>query len=545
MPRITVNIARFKGNKFVREQIVSIRSLSERHLEEIARETARVIKQKIQERIERAGSTGNLANSMFAFPLEDGWGVGDINYLNKQAPYWYWCLKEDTEVYVLFEDKIIPMTLVDLYKNRHKVKKILTPYGLKEINNVWETFPEDKYDIYLTNYMKITASGNHIFPCKLNGKILEKKVRNLPNKSINSYNMLYSSLNSVNNEELIDSVAINGKSINLDFDLGFVLGFILGDGWVGKNRTCIAQKQLDTGSMINILKRFCKKFDYNPRIYKQINEKSYIHRIEINNNEICGIINHFIKGTSYKKRLTNVFLNSNKQFRVGILEGYKYSDGRKEQKSGDNIRSISKSIVNDLLIIASSLGHDISELKNQKINCSPKSFKSVFNIFSGSYYYLSRTHHNERGFKFTNVREINKDREKRNEKGQWVYEKYEVPEFNVRPKMIKNVIKIEDNPRFFDINVEGNLFIINKGIVSHNSNYGVAQSGRKVPPPSKGFFSPGNPKPSAGGGSSRWNQSSDGPFLIRPTKPITPKNYIQATVNEINSIVSSVIKRVK
>ncbi len=76
-------------------------------------------------------------------------------------------------------------------------------------------------------------------------------------------------------------------------------------------------------------------------------------------------------------------------------------------------------------------------------------------------------------------------------------------------------------------------------------NFGKAQSGRTTPPRSRGRFTTGNPKPNPGGGRSRWNQSSTGQFLIDPKKPIEAKNYIQATVNEINQIVSSVVRRVK
>ena len=76
-------------------------------------------------------------------------------------------------------------------------------------------------------------------------------------------------------------------------------------------------------------------------------------------------------------------------------------------------------------------------------------------------------------------------------------------------------------------------------------NYGVAQSGRTTPPRSRGQFNSGNPAPQTGGGNSRWNQSAGGQFLINPTKPIDAKNYIQATISEINQIISSVVRRVK
>ena len=74
-------------------------------------------------------------------------------------------------------------------------------------------------------------------------------------------------------------------------------------------------------------------------------------------------------------------------------------------------------------------------------------------------------------------------------------------------------------------------------------NFGIAQSGRKVPPRSRGQFRTGSAAPVSGGGNSRWNQSSTGQYMINPTKAISAKNYIQKTVNEINQIISSVLKR--
>ncbi len=76
-------------------------------------------------------------------------------------------------------------------------------------------------------------------------------------------------------------------------------------------------------------------------------------------------------------------------------------------------------------------------------------------------------------------------------------------------------------------------------------NFGKAQSGRTTPPRSRGQFRTGSPQPIAGGGKSRWNQSSTGKYLINPQKPIEAKNYIQATLNEVNQIVSSIVRTIK
>lgn len=75
-------------DRFAQTQVVIIRDLSERQLERIAKETEVIIREKIQASITRANSTGNLENSFNAEKIFRGWGVGNINFLNSQAPYW-------------------------------------------------------------------------------------------------------------------------------------------------------------------------------------------------------------------------------------------------------------------------------------------------------------------------------------------------------------------------------------------------------------------------------------------------------------------------
>ena len=42
----------------------------------------------IKAKTHRLGSTGNLKDSIQAYKLEDGYGVGDIAYMSRVAPYW-------------------------------------------------------------------------------------------------------------------------------------------------------------------------------------------------------------------------------------------------------------------------------------------------------------------------------------------------------------------------------------------------------------------------------------------------------------------------
>lgn len=64
-------------------------------------------------------------------------------------------------------------------------------------------------------------------------------------------------------------------------------------------------------------------------------------------------------------------------------------------------------------------------------------------------------------------------------------------------------------------------------------NYGIAQSGRRVPPPTSGHFVPKD--------KGRLNQSE--PFYkIVPEKPITPHNYIERTVQQIRTILNGIFR---
>ena len=65
-------------------------SMADRQFFVLSEETVKEIKNKIAESIQRPGSTGNLASSFFAEKIPEGYGIGNIDYLNQQAPYWYW-----------------------------------------------------------------------------------------------------------------------------------------------------------------------------------------------------------------------------------------------------------------------------------------------------------------------------------------------------------------------------------------------------------------------------------------------------------------------
>lgn len=71
----------------IREFIIP---LSERQIFHMSEETVKEIRNKIAESIQRPGSTGNLASSFFSEKIPEGYGIGNIDYLNSNAKYWHW-----------------------------------------------------------------------------------------------------------------------------------------------------------------------------------------------------------------------------------------------------------------------------------------------------------------------------------------------------------------------------------------------------------------------------------------------------------------------
>ena len=79
---------RHNGKSFVNDLVERATILADKQIYGLAKETEKVIREQIRSGTKRSNSTGNLANSFFVVKTANGWGVGDIEYLNKHAPYW-------------------------------------------------------------------------------------------------------------------------------------------------------------------------------------------------------------------------------------------------------------------------------------------------------------------------------------------------------------------------------------------------------------------------------------------------------------------------
>ena len=81
----------------------------------------------------------------------------------------------------------------------------------------------------------------------------------------------------------------------------------------------------------------------------------------------------------------------------------------------------------------------------------------------------------------------------------------------------------------------------------HWINYGVAQSGRKVPPVTIGHFDgvPSYPSEHAIKNQKWIHESDEYGYLLIPNKPIDAHNYIEFTVAKIPEMANNILSRIK
>lgn len=475
-----------------------------------------------------------LEQSSEVTPTIDGVfvGIGEIAKLNYSAKHWAFCLDYNTEVYVLIDNKIVPIKLGELYKQRDKIYYILTPYGLKYIIGMREVISDNNYKLLLSNRKPIIGSGNHRFLSKLNKNILEKEIQSFPKKALMSYSLLNNTLEIINKENLINSIYIDNLKIDLDFDFGYLIGFCLGDGNVDYKwkKTSIAQKFLN--DILPFVVKFSQKYNIPFAVYRIKKDRMWI----IQFNKAFNIFKYFIKGVGINKEFNNFYLNTSIEFRKGILAGYKEADGKKRLRNGDRINTISEKLLDQFLNIASSLGYDVSYCKNQNpANIEKYICKNILHI--GSYY----KKHSRLAYK-EKINKIHIER-KQDIKGRFISNFKLIKEFFAIKRKINQIEKISGSLVLYDIAVEDELFLIDNGVVSHNCNYGKMRDGNTIP--ARGKFVPGYWE-----GDKFIYEPGSGTGMV-PKTPIfglqggEPINYIEEGENFITKQINDIIAKAK
>lgn len=237
-----------------------------------------------------------------------------------------------------------------------------------------------------------------------------------------------------NNDILISSKSkgVFPTHIKLDYELGFLIGLYIAEGGIGDGRLrgsgkfTFHKKELH---LHNFVFNKLKKYKIKARLEKKNNYVS----IHFNSLIFSSLLKFFVYGKCKNKSLNMDFiLNTNKDFRNGILQGAIAGDGSiRPNNIGFSYTSASELLVDNIKTISSTLGIICAKIKNTPFdNRTQKQYMS-WTLYTP---FINR----------------------RKRKDGLIL---------IHPRNIKE----KENSRMIDIEVEDQLFIIGDGLLSHNS----------------------------------------------------------------------------
>lgn len=459
---------------------------------------------------------------------EAGWIVRSEIIFSKKNPMPE-CLSPNTELIVKENNIIKKMTLDSIYSARKSLKtiKVASPAGWVKIHNIWETY-KSPTRIELGKWGDILCSENHRFPishdrrCSMIHNIEAKNIKvtghndyflwsslknlikekqtekevNLLNeqprgmiavfdnkgmaqykqqiqmkygtlrkwielhgypvklKNRNYCSKLHSSLRAnilpltviqkdgfdlprikIRGYGEYDNKAIN-PIIKLTYDMGRFLGLYAAEGGFGSGRgyrTKWTFHKKESG-LANFICRISKKIGLDAII--SMDPRCNAQYVRVSGRALQDFLSLFIKGKCKTKTLNlSRLLNTPFEFREGLWDGYVEGDGHIPKTNTVRVTSASRQLIDSFRYIVSSLGYIPSEYCNVQ---NDKRTGKTYNSWTVGLPY--------------------KDKRQNKKNTTWK---------QINPTKIQ---KSEEKPiRMIDIEVEGGLFLIKDGLVSHNS----------------------------------------------------------------------------
>ena len=433
------------------------------------------------------------------------------------------CLDPETPVIIRENGLIKQRTLEYIYQNRHKLNEIeiLTPSGFKKIKKVWETYKE-AVEFEASKVMKIICSLDHRFPIshdrrrkaihvvpvskiRMKGyndyllfkpirefiepkyteldlvkwavehgkpyvvigvarKIKPEGTRSKPSwkelsekygyKVIRYENGYAGRLVTLMRQDYTPVKVVLGEKIDyrncyvskegvrihkdrvpaiipLDYEFGRFIGLYVAEGTYSDDANDMKLTfHVDEKELQEFVERILYE-RFNTKTNRIVQGKSV--DIRFRNAVLKDVIIWIVPGKGKEKRLNMDFiLNTPEEFRRGILDGYIEGDGSTKGRVGFVVASCSKTLAENIRLLCSSLGI-VTSIKEMK-QYDKRTGKTYIGYYVWTQY-IYRRKDKEGGFK-------------------------QIPPRNLR-KIGKR--------RMIDIEVEGGLFIIGTGIVTHNS----------------------------------------------------------------------------
>jgi DNA modification methylase len=373
-----------------------------------------------------------LIPQRLAIALQDsGWWVRSIIIWSKNNPMPE-CLDPATFVFIKAKGRVRRVMLDELERMGPNYPKILTPDGWRSILNVWEQYSSNVMGFDAAKVSHVTASQLHTWPVSHDRRRLaihHRATVQLRDSGYKDYLLHYTI------DEWLESPIVKYWGFDLDYDMGWLVGLYVAEGGFGEVRGFRCKFTLhadETGIVARLRQLVRSKLNVS---VSQRHIKNY-RQVRFSSQEWYA----FAKGVVYGKVTTkslnlDVVLNSPREFRQGIWDGYMAGDGSKRGKDGFIAVSASRLLRDNMAVLASSIGIITSKGKRIPKDSRTKKIYKSYSIWTP---FISK----RQTKKGTAARQI----------------------------IIRNKRFIPGIRRMIDVEVEGDgLFLIDDGLVTHNS----------------------------------------------------------------------------
>jgi len=367
------------------------------------------------------------------------------------------CLDKNTEVYVKSENGVIAShSLSEIADWNIENLKILSPMGWKRIKNIWKVKKREYIKFQFGTSGEIICSLDHKFPISHDNRRkryeikLAKDLREDKHKLLDR--LLFIPINKFLDGKYTE---INGEK--LDYELGKFIGLIVAEGGFNSGNTNQGKITLNKDEkdlMTFFVEVLNKRFNQYNKIYYKDNYQS----IQFSSKTIKELYQKLVIGKCINKSLDKVyFLNSPFEFRRGLFDGIIVGDGHTDKRGRITYGTASKQLRDDIYLLASSIGLLASKHENHRKD------KRTNKIYDAYYLTIPLSLQRE-VIKGEQVKNCYWNRNTRN-----VIPAIYQNVFSCKTLKIYKIEAIKEKKELIDIEVEGGLFLINGGLVSHNS----------------------------------------------------------------------------
>ena len=294
--------------------------------------------------------------------------------------------------------------------NCWKRTELFTPDGFRPIQRMKET--STIYKNISVNGLIIQASPEHIFPVKQTNKHLQE----LPLKMFKTGSLIWNPME----YDLPDT--------RFNFEDGWFLGFYLAEGYRIRNSKTAFRfvTGLHEKAYRDKIENYAKNYGTVWHTLQDHNAVTGVHSERLRN-----MLEFFSKGfdATTKELVLEQVLNTSKTFRQGIIEGFYNGDGSKDGKR-KRLCTTSELLSEQLMLLASTIG------------------------LYGSRHFSKSSGYGGQGSWIVDLRS--------NTRSQfWIN--------NQALARIKAIKQVNAYQTMYDLQVEGGLFCIQNGILTHNS----------------------------------------------------------------------------